>query len=62
MTAETIGRVCGAALEAAYFDLDRRSTPNLVSLIGGIITLAGFPEIGIPIGIAGYVMARIAEE
>jgi hypothetical protein len=58
---EILGRVCGAVIENAYRDLDRRSDPNVLSMIGGLISLVGFPEIGIPIGIAGHLMTRIAK-
>jgi hypothetical protein len=30
-------------------------------MIGGLISLVGFPEIGIPIGIAVHLMTRIAK-
>ena len=53
-------RLCGAAVESVLHRLVDHGRPSCgaARVIGGIVTAAGFPEIGIPIALAGPVIGR----
>jgi hypothetical protein len=55
-----VARLCCGAMESAvHYAVDHKlPAQSAARMIGGVITVAGFPEIGIPVAIAGYLLGR----
>jgi hypothetical protein len=55
-----VARLCCGAMESAVHHAVDHTLPmrSAARMIGGVITVAGFPEIGIPVAVAGYLLGR----
>ena len=56
---DLVARVSVAAAEhVCHMAAGQQSGHEVASTMGAIVSAAGFPEIGIPIAIAGYLLGR----
>jgi hypothetical protein len=56
---DIVARVCVAAVEhVCHMATSHPSGHEVTNTLGAIVSAAGFPEIGIPIAVGGYLLGR----
>jgi hypothetical protein len=58
---DIIARVVSAGLEAVCHLTPGEQRNDVTSTIGAIVSAAGFPEVGIPIAVGGYLLRRLTK-